>query len=195
MGRTRWGAVVVAGVAVGLSGCSSAEVVAPTASASASPVGGLPSPMASPTKPPEWTDNSAAGANAAALWFVRDAYAYVRETNDAADWQALSTPDCEFCAGVAAEAVTQAAAGQVGREGSWQVAVTRTQELNPLAFSVLVDFDKPGTEVLRSDGSLVAMTEGSHGQVLLVLRREGPNWLLRAGQWFEDGTTVPTTAP
>lgn len=195
MGRARWVAVVVAaGAVVGLAGCSPNPAVTPTAPASSSSVG-LPAPMASPAKPAQWADNGEAGANAAALWFARDAYAYVRETNDATDWQALSTPDCEFCAGVASDAATQATLGQVSREGHWDVTVTRTQELNPLAFAVLVDFDKPSTEVLRADGSSVATTEGAHGQMLLVLHREGPNWLLRGGQWFEKGAVVPTAAP
>ena len=187
---------MAAGVVIGLTACSPGGAVEPTALAtSASPTPSLPAPMASPAKPAEWADNGEVGANAAALWFVRDAYAYVRETNDAADWQALSTPDCEFCASVTSDATTQAALNQVSREDAFEVTVTRTEELNPLAFSVLVDFDKTGTTVLRPDGSVVATTEAAHGQILLVLRREGPNWLLREGQWFDKGAVVPAVGP
>lgn len=195
MGRARWVAVVVAaGAVVGLAGCSPKPAATPTAPASSSSVG-LPAPMASPAKPAQWADNGEAGANAAALWFARDAYAYVRETNDATDWQALSTPDCEFCASVTRDATAQAALNQVSRESGFKVTVTRTQELNPLSFAVLVHFDKPETAVLRLDGSVVTTVEGVHGQILLVLHREGPNWLLREGQWFDEGVAVPTAGP
>jgi hypothetical protein len=187
----RWWASALAPVLILtlVAACTAEPPVAPSVSVAPT----VPAPMASPAKPAAWSDTGEGGAAAAAVWFVRDLYAYVRETYDTADWQALSTTDCQFCQATVDDAKAQAGLGHLSREGLFTVTVTRTEELNPLAYSVLVDFDKPPTTVYRADGSVLASTAGAHGQMLLVLLREGPDWLLREGQWFERGASVPST--
>jgi hypothetical protein len=180
---------LVAGVA--LAGCTAGPAPSPTPSESATST--LPAPMASPTKPALWSDSGEQGAGDAGVWFLTQLYPYVRETNDTTEWQALSTTECEFCQSMVEDVTADIAAGQVVREGRITAVVTRVEELNPLAYSVLVDVDQPPAELLRLDGTAVAELEASHGQVLLVLRREGPNWLLREGQFFAAGVSVPTT--
>lgn len=175
-----------------VTGCDAGRSPAPVLSPILTPSPTLPAPMPSPAKPALWSDNAEQGAGSAAVWFLTGLYPYVRETNDTVEWQALSTPECEFCRTTVEDATADAAAGQVVRGEHVEVTVTRVEELNPLAYSVLADVDQPSADVLRLDGTKVSQTEVSRGQVLLVLRREGPNWLLREGQFFEAGAVVPT---
>ena len=53
-----------------------------------------------PDKPEHWDGTGEWAAKAAAVWFLRDLYRYVLETNDTAEWERLGTDDCEFCANV-----------------------------------------------------------------------------------------------
>lgn len=198
MGTVRMGTVLVGAAlggavlvgAVALAGCTAAP--GPVASASVVVAPTLSAPMASPTRPALWADSGEQGAGAAGVWFLTQLYPYVRETNDTTQWQALSTSECEFCQSTLEDVAADAEAGQVVREGRITATVTRVEELNPLAYSVLVEVDQPAGELLRLDGTKLADLDASHGQVLLVLRREGPDWLLRAAQFFESGVSVPT---
>lgn len=183
-------ALVLAGTAAAVAGCTGSTTATPTVAVTTTPT--LPAPMPSPARPDQWADTGETGAQAAAVWFVRDLYSYVVETNDVTDWQALSEPDCEFCRSVVDDVAKGVQTGTVLRQGVTTVTVTRYEALNPLAYSVLVDFDQPPSAVMTSDGVQVGTTEASHGQVLLVIDRVGPDWHLRAGQWFESGAAVPT---
>jgi hypothetical protein len=128
------------------------------------------------------------------VWFVRDLETYVLETNDAAEWSALSHPDCVFCANTVDDVKIGISTGTVLRGRAATVTATRTQELNPLAYAVLVDYDLPAPKVYRVNGTLIDTMDAAHGQILLVLHREGSDWQLREGQWFEAGVPVPTAS-
>src|SRR5690625_2403296 len=52
-----------------------------------------------PTKPPEMAGDDVDGAVAAAEYFLL-LYPYVYATGDLDEWQAMSHPDCNFCASV-----------------------------------------------------------------------------------------------
>jgi hypothetical protein len=199
MVRVRWAGVVLAGVAVaGLMGCSSEVTVAPTASAaSESPVSVLPAPVVSPTKPPEWADNGAAGANAAALWFVRDLYPYVLATNDIADWLALSQTECVWCATTVTQSEWNLSNGLSIQGLDVSAVPTAVQELDPLAYAVSLDFTQSEAARLRSDGTVHDQVAGSNGQLLVVVLREGHDWHLAEGQSFADGAQIvlPTPSP
>ncbi|WP_159809640.1 DUF6318 family protein [Cellulomonas citrea] len=183
---------LAAGVVV-LAGCSPHGSVAPSVAATAaSSTPTLPAPVASPTLPEHWADTGERGAQAAAVWFVRDLYTYVVETNDSTQWQALSLPDCVFCANTTKSVQDGLTAGTVQRLTGVQVTVTRVEELNPLAYAVLVDYRDGPTGIYRLDGSLVKTLDGAPGQLNVVVHLVGPNWCLRAGEWFDAGVPVPT---
>lgn len=187
---------MAAGLAVAvvvLVGCSPHGSVAPSVAATVtSPTPTLPAPVASPTLPEHWTDTGERGAQAAAAWFVRDLYTYVVETNDSTRWQALSQPDCVFCTNTTQAAQKGLADGTVERLTSVRVTVTRVEELNPLAYAVLMDYSDGGSTVQKLDGEVVDTTEPGRGQLYLVVHLVGPDWQLREGQWFEAGEVVPS---
>lgn len=187
------GAVLIAAVSTAAAaGCTGTSTATPTVPVTATPT--LPAPMASPARPDEWRGTGEIGAQAAAVWFVRDLYSYVVETNDLTDWQALSEPDCEFCTNTAENAAAASAAGTVQRVSGVTSSVTRVEELNPLAYSVLLDYADLTTLVYTDAGELVDTLEPAEGQLLVVVYRVGADWHLREGQWFERGATVPTAA-
>ncbi|UZN03033.1 DUF6318 family protein [Cellulomonas sp. S1-8] len=107
------GRTVVVVVAAGLmTGCTADA--APVATASAEPsVTASESPTATPTPtptvdvtvPPERPEAmgtaSADGAAAAASYFI-SLFPYINATGDLTEWDALASPECDFCAGVRA---------------------------------------------------------------------------------------------
>lgn len=148
--------------------------------------------MPSPAAPTLWSDTGSRGASAAAVWFVRDLYAYVMETNDLTTWNALSHPECVFCQKTAEVVGTNQADGTVVRMGQAVVDVTRVEELNPLSYSVLVDIAEEDSTEVDGQGNQVGTITGETGQMLVVVHRVGPDWQLREGQWFDEDAEVPS---
>lgn len=180
---------VVLGVV--LAGCTPSPAAAPSVSATPT----MPAPMSSPAKPAAWSDNGEDGARAAAVWFVRDLYRYVLETNDVADWQALSAPGCAFCTKAAGHARSDASEGKVLRFGSFTVSVTSSTELDPLSYAVVAQVEQGRTTMLSLDGEVRGTGDPLKGHLYLVLFREGPDWHLGEGQWFDANQAVPTAVP
>ncbi|MDO8105750.1 DUF6318 family protein [Isoptericola sp. b441] len=141
--------------------------------------------VALPDKPELWAGTGEKGAQAAAVWFLRDLYRYVLETNDTTEWERLSTDDCEFCSGEVAEARQAVTDGFIYRQdGNVHASVSRVQELNPLAYGVILDVSMPTVHVYASDGEWDSDYTAEPAQMLLILHREGPDWVMRAGQRF-----------
>lgn len=102
------GQAVVVAVAVWLvvSGCTAdpgptdpgtveaTTLATPTPSPSPSPTVAAP-----PERPEAMATPSADGAAAAASYFI-SLYPYVKGTGDLTEWDALSSPECDFCAGI-----------------------------------------------------------------------------------------------
>ncbi len=146
-----------------------------------------------PDRPELWEGTGELGAKAAAVWFLRDLYRYVLETNDTAEWERLSTDDCEFCANVARHAERALGTGEVSRlDGSSGARVKRVEELNPLVYSVLVDVDAFAIRKYSLDGEWLGDGDSADGQLLIVLHREGRDWIMRAAQYFAPGVDVPS---
>ncbi|MBU4213926.1 MAG: hypothetical protein KJ792_04640 [Actinobacteria bacterium] len=183
-------ALLLAATAASAAGCTGHSAASPTAPVTATPT--LPAPMASPGRPDQWPETGELGAQAAAVWFVRDLYSYVVETNDLTDWQALSEPGCEFCQSAADNAAAASTAGTVQRLAGVTASVTRVETLNPLAYSVLLDYADGTTLVYTATGELVTTLDPADGQLLVVVYRVGHDWHLREGQWFGRGAVVPT---
>ena len=143
-------------------------------------------------KPELWEGTGELGAKAAAVWFLRDLYRYVLETNDTTEWERLSTDDCEFCAGKVELASQYEVDGREFRQdGNAQVAVTRVEVLNPLSYAVLVEFDQPTISEFARDGQWLEDFPAESTQILVILHREGADWLIRAGEPFDAEEQVP----
>lgn len=179
-----------------LAGCTPAAetpgtLATPTASDSPDPT--LAPPVAEPAKPPQWDDTGAGGATAAAIWFLSDEYRYVIETNDTTEWQRLSTDDCAFCSSVVSYTESLAAdALHVRLDQTVSVRPTRVEELNPLAYAVLTQVGGFALDSFDADGVPRGNEQSAAGQVMVVLRREGNDWVLREGEYFEAGVVVPS---
>jgi hypothetical protein len=149
--------------------------------------------VAEPEKPAAWADSGPDGAAAAAVWFLSEEYRYVLETNDTAEWERLSHPECVYCASVVTTTAQAADGGVTSREKAPAVVrVTRVEELNPLAYSVLVRVDAAGIRDFDSAGQLVHESDASSGQMLLTFLRTGRDWQFRAGAWLELDAEVPS---
>src|SRR5450830_1247918 len=121
------GALLVAGLAV--AGCtpdpgptpsaSPSAVVSPAVTPTPTPT---PTPDASvkPERPAAMDEVSAAGAEAAAVYFLQ-LFPYVYATNDLTEWRELSHPECVFCASVITNVEEQVAAGKQSIGGLIQV--------------------------------------------------------------------------
>jgi len=159
--------------------------VSPTASMG--PAVGLPG------KPELWEGTGELGAKAAAVWFLRDLYRYVLETNDTAEWERLSTDDCEFCANKVDQAAEVEDSGYAFRQdGAARVAVERVEELNPLSYAVLVRIDQLPVQTFSRDGVWQSEYVPDAAQFRLILHREGPDWLMYSGAEFDADADVPS---
>ena len=184
--RWLWCGVVASVVVV--AGCSPEgppQVITVPPSLTVSPTASMGPAVGLPDKPELWEGTGELGAKAAAVWFLRDLYRYVLETNDTTEWERLSTDDCEFCAGKVDEARKAVADGYVYRQdGDVRASVTYVEELNPLAYGLVLDVSMPTVQVYSSDGVWDSDYTPEPAQMLLVLHREGPDWVMRAGQRF-----------
>ncbi len=192
-----WCGALVASVVV-LAGCAPdgpVQVITAPPSLTASPTPSMGPAAGLPDKPELWDGTGELGAKAAAVWFLRDLYRYVLETNDTAEWERLSTEDCVYCGATVSIARDNADNGYVGRqEAQTRVSVTRVEELNPLTYGVLIEVAQPEVQVYERDSTWVLAYPPNAGQLLLILNREGSDWLLREGEVFGSEESVPPLA-
>ena len=110
-----------------------------TASAESTPSMGVLSPedqqlkdiaaaMPPPVRPPEMDENTQMGAIAAAVYFMK-LYPYAYATGDLTQWQAMSEPECVFCASVVTNVTNLHAAG--GWDDPWQVDIIEATYTDP----------------------------------------------------------------
>ncbi len=139
-GRPRgWAAIAGGGLAtmLALAGCSADDPDSPpppssSAKASASASSSeppSPSPSASsvvvkPERPAEMDDDGAAGAEAAAQYFLQ-LRPYIMQTNDTAEWEAMSHQACAPCA----QGLEQASR-IAQRDDTWEGGATQTRLLH-----------------------------------------------------------------
>lgn len=178
-------AIAVGLGAVLLLGACTPEETEPTPTAP--PTVAEPTPTPTPTTPPEaiaperpaeMAEISVAGAEAAATYFLQ-LYPYVYATNDLAEWQALSHPDCGFCGSVITNVQEQIAAGTVNRGSLITIEDLYGVELTPGRYGVnAVITEAPSVEVAM-DGQVVSeIPEAKTFDVVFALQRGDTEWIV-----------------
>src|SRR5450756_1324210 len=158
--RALVGAAAVA-LAVGVvAGCSGGNAkpgpAATTASSTPTP---SPSPTASPTpdasvkpvRPAAMDEVSAAGAEAVAVYFLQ-LFPYVFASGVLTEWEALSHPECVYCANVLSGAKKMIAAGNRAEGGLVQISAVRSTVIDPGRWWS-VDLDMAQAPSVTVDGS------------------------------------------
>lgn len=183
--RTLAAGLALAGAAA-LTACTPASHPAATApssapSATASPTPSLPAPAPSPTQPPEMTRDDETGAVAAARYML-DLYAYAEGTHDLAQWKAISHDECVFCRGVADDVAQRQSDGQVTRSGALLITSQEVRELNPLAYSIVMDVTSGPDAIWTTAGRLVDPGRASAGRLTIVVVFHVDRWIIREVQ-------------
>lgn len=183
--------VLVAGAAL-LVGCSpepgtvpSSPTTSPrsTASAAASPTPSptptMPAPAPSPTPPPEMSRDDEAGAVAAATYFLTELYPYTVTQQETSELQAVSHPDCKFCATTVHGVQSEISAGRVTHPGQTTVLSASAHELNPLAFEIQLEIAQAADTVWSTNGTQVGSNQRRELVLAVFVLWQGDHWILR----------------
>ncbi len=169
-----------------LTACTAADhptaaVPSSAPSATASPTPSMPAPAPSPTPPPEMTRDDETGAAAAARYMV-DLYAYAEGTHDLVPWKAISHDECVFCQGVADDVTRRQSEGLVTRSGSLLITSQKVRQLNPLAYSIVLDLTSGPDAIWTTTGRLVDPGHVSAGRLTVVVVYHVDRWIIREVQ-------------
>ena len=134
-----------------------------------------------PQRPTAMDTPDAAGAEAAARYFM-DLYAYVYATGDLEEWRQLSHPDCAFCASVIANVEEQAASGQHTTGGVATITDVSSLETDPGAWwSVDLELIQgPATVRDAAGGVLSERADPVAYHADVAVARQGDRWQIRA---------------
>ncbi len=190
-------AALIVSITLMLAGCSRTEIPPePETTATDAVVTSVPSPAPGPTRSPQperpaaMDDVSVEGAIAAATYFI-SLYPYVYNTGDLTEWNALSHPECVFCASVvdAVEEMQAKSEVQVGTETS--VVSAEAVEIDPAWFSVDLTLVQEPWAVVDAAGVTVREGIKAHSyRMAFVVVRDESKWLVRAAEYEAiDGST------
>ena len=175
-----------------LAGCTNGTPTAPESS-TPPPVVSTPSPTPTPTAPPAVDVTvkperpaaldeppSVEGAVAVAEYFVL-LYPYVYATGDLAEWNALSDPDCKFCASVDSNAREMALNGQHSEGGATSVLDPVGTEIEPaVSYSVEMDAVHQPSATVSADGTVVeSFPEITRTRWSMIVHWKGDAWAIR----------------
>ncbi|WP_249051694.1 DUF6318 family protein [Cellulomonas fimi] len=180
---------VVAGLVVGammFAGCTAASDASPPPTPT-STRGSSPEPSPSPTpseptvakpeRPAEMDRTDEVGAAAAAEYFL-SLYAYVMQTGDFAEWDAMSTELCGFCAKTRASAEELAAMGSRYHGGEIKVDETTVGAFDELfsAYPVRTVVTQSDARTVSGTGQTEAENPGRRGDVLVEVTTRPQGW-------------------
>jgi len=133
-----------------------------------------------PTKPPEMAGDDVDGAVAAAEYFLL-LYPYVYATGDLDEWQAMSHPDCNFCASVISNVTSLHSNG--GHSEGPTIDITHTSGSAPEGeykfFSAWLDVEAGEIRRFDEDSNLVELFPASFLEVDLALEKSDSTWQVR----------------
>ena len=177
----------VAVLAALLTACTGEPVAQPTPARTQTP-SATESPTPSPTTPPEperpaaMDDPGVDGAVAAATYFL-SLYPYVHATGDLVAWNALSHPECVFCASVKEGVSAMHARGDRQTGGTFAIRSTQPTEVEANRFyAVVLDVDQDDSIDTDSSGTVTSTVPGGHFAMTLLVVREDSGWLIRASE-------------
>ena len=138
--------------------------------------------MPPPVRPPEMDENTQMGAIAAAVYFMK-LYTYAYATGDLTQWQAMSEPECVFCASVVTNVTNLHAAG--GWVDPWQVDIIEATYADPAPgyTHAAIDLVYDTEAIVTHDVDGVAVKEVSAGLLILFgVRWDGEKWMIGEGE-------------
>ncbi|TRW46272.1 DUF6318 family protein [Georgenia yuyongxinii] len=151
-------------------------------SATVDPTVSAPPEAKKPERPDAMRRDDVAGAEAAAQYFLL-LYPYVYASGDLAEWEAMSHPECVFCAGVF-ESVEELH-GRGGYAEGGEIAIERVAGREPLDGNDFYRVDISASEASSQiNETEAAGVERSGGKNLLIfaVAREGGSWRIRGVQ-------------
>lgn len=151
-----------------------AEVARPLPSPTASVV-----PVTAPVRPAEMERSDEVGAAAAAEYFLR-LFPYVMQSGDLAEWDRLSTPDCQFCTTVRGWVEGMSAAGEDYVGGDVAVADVRgfPQDSSVGGYTVQLEFTQAEANVAGPDGAVTWSVEAYREFAFVDVIRSQSGWVL-----------------
>jgi hypothetical protein len=183
------GCVLVVGVA--LAGCTPQPPTTtppPSPSVVASP---SPTPTTTPTpdaavkpeRPTAMDEVSAAGAEAAAVYFLQ-LYPYVYATGDLEEWRAMSHPECVFCTSVITNVEEEQAEGRRSTGGGIGITGAISREITTATwYSVSLEGYEEPWSTFDTEGNLVEEHTAREPHTFeLAVIRDADRWLVRAVQ-------------
>jgi hypothetical protein len=190
----RWTAIAGGGLATVLvvAGCSADDPgstpPSPSSGSTQASAAPTPSPSASsvvvkPERPAEMDDDGAAGAEAAAQYFL-ELDSYIQATNDTAEWEAMSHQECEYCANRLDQAREIAKFGDTYEGGKSTVKILETYEQDTVTgiWPIDVEILEDASQITSDGGEVVFENEANVSRARVEIGR-------RSGEWVIVGVT------
>ena len=179
------GCVLVVGVA--LAGCtpqpptttpppSPSVVATPSPTPTTTPT---PDAAVKPERPAGMDEVSAAGAEAAAVYFLQ-LFPYVFATGDLTEWRELSHPECIYCTNVSVAVEDMFAAGDHSEGGLVHISEVTTSETTETWWLVTITYDQEPSSTVGEQGELREAYDGGSGKgAYVIVIRDAERWLVR----------------
>ncbi|WP_447925044.1 DUF6318 family protein [Georgenia muralis] len=191
--RTIVGATTALTLSILLGGCTDGSAGTPTptvsaleapsvepSSAAPEPTSAAPSAEVEKPVPPEaMRRDDVAGAEAAAQYFL-ELYPYVYATGDLTEWDAMSDPQCKFCAGVRTKSRELQDLG--GRQEGGRMSIIAIDSRPPETsehFAVWIDAEEEATRRLDSSGNVIEEFPGGTIEFDIAIAWTGSDWIVR----------------
>ncbi|WP_198303468.1 DUF6318 family protein [Cellulomonas sp. PSBB021] len=157
----------------------------PSSSPSAAPTSGPDQDVTKPPARPAALDGPATEDNAIAVGkYFMSLFPFIIATGDYAEWDALSGPDCQFCASSRERAAKIHEAGNHGTGGAMDIGLGTVATDRDGSFLVGIQLVEHGSQTVDSDGNVI---EDFPGDMTL---RASMKLSHGADGWTVDGVQV-----
>lgn len=157
----------------------------PTPTPSAAPTSGPDQDVTRPPTRPAALDGPATEDNAIAVGkYFAALVTYVTSTGDLVEWDALSGPDCQFCAGVREKAVAIHEAGSRVIGGAVDLGFGSAFDNGDGTFVASVELTEYASQVVSADGSVLEEVPSTATYRATMALGRG------AGGWVVEGVQV-----
>lgn len=203
-----WAALSAGALAFGLAGCggddgeetptaNASEISeAPSAEATGSATPVKPTGIEPPEKPAAMATADEEGAVAAAEYFLRMT-TYAAATGDTAELEAMSGPDCQFCASFLDSIAEEYEAGDAWAsvpDINIEYATTIPTD-SPSSFQINMRTQKGSYDYFNEKDGLRHGSPESFVMAIVATYDSGPLWRIEAVQDFPSDTEIPGEHP